>query len=360
MALMKTPCKISTALAVSLLAVFLFYAHAFAGVVIKGAGPHFPLRLYTAWADVYSRDSVVKIDYRATGSREGVRIIEAGEDDFGASNTPLSMKELKAEGLYQFPVAIKGLVPVVNIKGIEPKIGIDRRRLRLTPEVLANIYLGTITRWDDERIAALNPAIELPEEEIIVVTRSNLSSTTWLFTKYLSRVSKQWRNKVGSGLTVKWPVGIGKESSSKVAAFVKQTPGAIGFVEYTNAIRHNLAYAKLRNRDGVFVEPWISNLVASAAAADWRNNPGYSEDITNGKGKDTWPIAGATYILLPLKPSSCKNAASVLDFFDWTFKNGKEVAEDNSYATLTEPVYDIIEKDWTKFECGGKPLWQRR
>lgn len=352
--------KKGTALAALFIAIFLFYVPASAETVMKGAGPHFPALLYKGWADAYFKETGIKVDYRSTGSAEGIRLIEAKEVDFGATNAPLSVEELKAAGLYQFPVALRGILPVINLKGIEPAIGRDGRRLKLAPEVLSGIYLGEIKKWNDKKIAVLNPGIELPNENIIVVHHSDRHGSTWIITKYLSRVSRAWRAKVGSGLTVKWPVGIVKEGSDKVASFVKETPNSIGLVDYPHAFKYNLAYASLRNRDKIFVEPWVNNLVASAKAADWRSNPGYSEDITDRKGKDSWPIVGATYILIPLKPSNCENAAALLDFFDWTFRNGTEVAESNAYATLTKPAYDIIREDWTKLECGGKALRQTK
>ncbi|MFQ5465559.1 MAG: phosphate ABC transporter substrate-binding protein PstS [Thermodesulfobacteriota bacterium] len=326
----------------------------FAGDVINGAGASFPYPLYSKWAYEYNKATGVKLNYQSIGSGGGIKQIKAKTVDFGASDAPLKAEDLKKSGLTQFPMAIGGVVPVVNVKGVGPG------GLRLTPDVLAGIFLGEITRWNDDRIKAINNGLRLPSKKITVVHRSDGSGTSWIFTNYLDKVSPEWRDRVGYGKAVKWPVGIGGKGNEGVANFVKRVKNSIGYVEYAYATQNRLAYAKLRNRDGNYAAPSIESFMAAAAGADWKNTPGYSVVLTDQPGAGTWPIAGATFILVYKKPGNCETAGDVLKFFNWAYRNGAEMAVSLDYVPIPEDVYSIMEANWAKaIRCDDRHVWNR-
>lgn len=336
----------------TLLLCMAFTAVAYAGALINGAGATFPYPLYSKWTYEYAKSSGMKMNYQSIGSGGGIKQIKAKTVDFGASDAPLDAKDLDESGLIQFPMAIGGVVPVVNLKGVKPG------QMKLTPDMLADIYLGKITKWNDKRIMELNPDVSLPEDSITVVHRSDGSGTTWIFTNYLDKVSKAWHDKSGFGTAVDWPVGVGGKGNEGVATYVKRIKNSIGYVEYAYALQNKLTHTKLRNRESAFVEPSIESFASAAAGADWRGTPGFALVLTDQSGKDSWPIAGATFILVHKEPSNCENAKAVFSFFDWAYRNGADMAKSLDYVPIPKDVSDIMEKAWAKeVKCSGKPVW---
>ncbi len=330
-----------------------FFSYAFAETLINGAGATFPYPLYSKWAYEYNKSTGLKMNYQSIGSGGGIKQIKAKTVDFGASDAPLTAKDLDESGLIQFPMAIGGVVPVVNIEGIAPG------QLKLTGEALAEIYLGNITKWNDKRIAAINPGTKLPDETISVVHRADGSGTTWIFTNYLDKVSKNWHDKAGFGTAVNWPIGVGGKGNEGVATYVKRIKNSIGYVELAYAIQNKLEYTQLENREKVFVKPAIESFMAAAEGADWKNTPGYSVVLTDQPGKNAWPIAGATFILVYRNQTNCANAKAVLEFFDWSYKNGGEMATSLDYVPIPEKVYNIMEQTWAKeIRCGDQIVWK--
>lgn len=331
------------------------YASASADTVINGAGATFPYPLYAKWAYEYNRKTGLKLNYQSIGSGGGIKQIQAKTVDFGASDAPLSAEELGKFGLMQFPMAVGGVVPVVNIKDV------GAGELKLTPDVLADIYLGVIRKWSDKRITGLNPELKLPDDAITAVYRSDGSGTTWIFTNYLSKVSKNWEEKVGFGTAVNWPSGVGGKGNEGVATYVKRIKNTIGYVEFAYALQNKLTQARLKNKSGNFVEPSIDTFAAAAASADWKNTPGYSVILTDQGGKFAWPIAGATFLLVYKNPSNCANAKAVLDFSDWSYKSGAQMARSLDYVPIPRAVYEIMEESWAKeIKCGKEPVWKKR
>jgi phosphate transport system substrate-binding protein len=328
---------------------------ALAAKLINGAGATFPYPLYSRWAYDYNKKTGLKLNYQSIGSGGGIKQIQASTVDFGASDAPMKAEELEKSGLIQFPMAVGGVVPVVNLPGVRPGA------LKLTPEVLAGIFLGEITRWTDERIAKENKGLRLPDKKITVVHRSDGSGTTWIFANYLDKVSRTWREKVGFGKAVSWPVGIGGKGNEGVATYVKRVKSSIGYVEYAYALQNRLTHTLLKNRYGAFVEPNMESFTAAAAGADWQNTPGYSVVLTDQKDVKAWPISGATFILVQKKPDNCDNAGEVLKFFDWAYREGGKTAASLDYVPIPEDVYAIMEGTWAKaIRCGGKPIWKRQ
>src|SRR5690606_18034499 len=280
---MKLATRIAIAAAVGVM------AQAAVAAEVTGAGASFPAPIYNKWADAYQKATGNKINYQSIGSGGGIKQISAKTVDFGASDAPLKPEALEKDGLMQFPTVIGGVVPVVNVEGITPV------QLRLTGEVLAQIYLGKITKWNDKAIAALNPGVNLPAQDIGVVRRADGSGTSFLFTNYLSKVSPEWKEKVGEGTAVQWPVGLGGRGNEGVSAFVQRLPGSIGYVEYAYAKQNKLSHAIMKNRDGEFVQPEEASFKAAAAGAQWTKSAFY-EILTDQPGKKSWPITGATFI----------------------------------------------------------------
>jgi phosphate transport system substrate-binding protein len=316
---------------------------------VTGAGATFPAPLYAKWADAYNKATGVRINYQSVGSGAGLRQIRGKTVDFGASDMPLTDDELQKDGLVQFPTVIGGVVPVFNIQGIEA------RQLRLTGQVLGDIYLGKISKWNDPAIAALNPGLKLPDAAISPVRRADGSGTTFIFTNYLSKVNPEWKTKVGEGTAVNWPAGAGGKGNEGVSAFVQRLPNSIGYVEYAYAKQNKLPYALMQNSAGAFVAPDDAAFKAAAAGADWSKT--FYQILTNQPGKDSWPITGATFIMMHTKQDKPQQASAALRFFDWAFANGDKMSDDLDYVPLPESVEAIIRQQWGKItDASGKAV----
>ena len=305
---------------------------------VTGAGATFPAPMYAKWADAYNKATNVRINYQSVGSGAGIRQIRGKTVDFGASDMPLSDAELAKDGLIQFPTVIGGVVPVVNIKGIAPG------QIRMTGQVLGDIFLGKIARWNDPALTALNPGVPLPDTAIAPVRRADGSGTTFIFTNYLSKVNAEWKTKVGEGTAVNWPAGAGGKGNEGVSAFVQRLPNSIGYVEYSYAKQNKMSFVLMRNADGAFVAPDEAAFKAAAAGADW--NKSFFQILTEQPGKVSWPITGATYILMYKSQEKPANAANALKFFDWAFVNGDKMADDLDYVALPAALKGLIRKQW--------------
>jgi phosphate transport system substrate-binding protein len=305
---------------------------------VTGAGASFPAPVYAKWADAYNKASGARINYQSVGSGAGIRQIRGKTVDFGASDAPLSDAELAKDGMIQFPTVIGGVVPVVNIKGIAPG------QLKLTGQVLGDIYLGKITKWNDPALVALNPGLPLPDAAISPVRRADGSGTTFLFTNYLSKVNAEWKAKVGEGTAVNWPVGAGGKGNEGVSAFTLRLPNSIGYVEYAYAKQNKMSHVLMRNKDGAFVQPDDSAFKAAAAGAEWQKS--FYQVLTEQPGKDSWPITGATFILMHKLQDKPASATNTLKFFDWAYGNGDKMAEDLDYVPLPASVKDLVRKQW--------------
>ena len=305
---------------------------------VTGAGATFPAPLYAKWADSYNKATAVRINYQSVGSGAGLRQIRGKTVDFGASDMPLTDAELAKDGLMQFPTVIGGVVPVVNLKGINPG------QMRLTGQLLGDIYLGKITKWNDPALAALNPGVPLPDTAIAVVRRADGSGTTFIFSNYLSKVNADWKSKVGEGTAVNWPTGAGGKGNEGVAAFVQRLPNSIGYVEYSYAKSNKMTHVLLRNQAGAFVAPDDVNFKAAAVGADWAKS--FYQILTEQPGKDSWPITGATFIMMYKAQDKPAQAANSLKFFDWAFANGDKMASDLEYVPLPDSVKALVRKAW--------------
>ena len=325
-----------------------------AETVIQGTGATFPMPLYLEWANAYEKkkgNKSVKIMYRGIGSSGGIAHIKSKTVDFGASDEPLNGKDLEETGLIQFPMIMGGVVPVINVKGI------PQGKLRLTPELLADIFLGKIKEWNDRRILAVNPQLPLPAEDITVVHRADGSGTTWIFTSYLSKVSKTWKEKVGSNKSVPWPTGIGGKGNPGVAELVGKTHGAIGYVEFAYALKNNLTYVQLQNLAGKFVSPETSAFQSAAENADWAGARSYSVDLIDQPGEKTWPIVGTSYILIYTEQPHREKARAMLDFFDWSLNHGSSEAKKLHYVPMPKNVVKLVEALWKeKVVFDGEPV----
>jgi phosphate transport system substrate-binding protein len=320
---------------------------------ISGAGATFPYPLYAKWADAYKKETGIGLNYQSIGSGGGIKQIQQKTVTFGASDMPLEPKQLNASGLVQFPTVVGGDVPVVNLDGV--KAG----DLTLDGPTLADIFLGKIAKWDDPAIQKLNPKVKLPSNAIAVVHRSDGSGTTFIFTNYLSKVSPDWSDNVGASTSVQWPVGIGAKGNEGVANNVIQTKGAIGYVEYAYAKENNMTSIDMINKDGKAVAPDAAAFQAAAAHADWEKADRYYVILTDQPGANTWPIAGATFILMYEQPASVGDAASALKFFDWAYSQGGKMAEDLDYVPLPGNVVDSIRAMWAAEikTPDGKPVY---
>ncbi|MEB0139214.1 MULTISPECIES: phosphate ABC transporter substrate-binding protein PstS [unclassified Undibacterium] len=320
---------------------------------ITGAGATFPYPIYAKWAEAYKKATGIGLNYQSIGSGGGIKQIKAHTVDFGASDMPLKLEELDAEGLTQFPAIIGGVVPIVNLAGVAPGT------MKMTGDVLAGIYSGKILKWNAPEIVALNPGIKLPDEEITVVHRSDGSGTTFLWTDYLSKVNADFKASVGSSTAVKWPVGLGGKGNEGVAANVQRIKNSIGYVEYAYVKKNKMVYTMLKNADGQFVEPDDANFKAAAANADWSKAPGMYLVLTNQPGKATWPITGASFILMHKAQADGVQGKEVLKFFDWAYKNGGAMAADLDYVALPVPVVKLIEDNWKAKikDASGKAVW---
>jgi phosphate transport system substrate-binding protein len=307
---------------------------------ITGAGATFPAPLYSKWASEYNKATNIRINYQSVGSGAGIKQIEARTVTFGASDMPLTDEKLKESGLFQFPTVIGGVVPVINLKGIEPG------QLRLTGTVIADIFLGKITKWNDNAIKVLNPTLALPEQAITVVRRADGSGTTFIWTNYLSKVSKEFKDTIGDGTAVNWKVGAGGKGNEGVAAMVRQLPGTLGYVEFAYVKQTKMNWVNVQNSAGTWVAPTEDAFKAAAANADW--NKTYYQILTNQEGKEAWPISGATFILVHTKPTDATAAKTAINFFDWAFTNGDKAADDLDYVALPLAVKNKIRADWKK------------
>jgi len=316
---------------------------------ISGAGATFPYPVYSKWADAYKKETGVGLNYQSIGSGGGIKQIKAKTVTFGASDAPLEPAELQSAGLVQFPMIIGGVVPVVNVKGVKPG------DLILDGPTLASIYLGEITAWNDARIRKLNPKLSLPNTAIAPVYRSDGSGTNFLFTNYLSKVSPKFKESIGAQASVQWPVGIGAKGNEGVANMTTQTDGAIGYVEYAYAKQNNMAYVKLINKSGTAVVPSAESFQAAAAAADWAHAPGYYLILTEQAGAKSWPITGASFILVYANPPNAAETAEALKFFDWAYRNGTQMAAALDYVPLPQSLITQVRATW-KSQIKGAPV----
>jgi len=321
---------------------------------ITGAGATFPYPVYAKWAEAYKAQTGVGLNYQSIGSGGGIKQIKAKTVNFGATDAPLNANELGMAGLTQFPTVIGGVVPVINVEGITPG------QLKLTSAALADIYLGKITKWNDPKIAADNKDVKLPDAGINVVHRADGSGTSFIFTTYLSQVSTDWFRTVGAASAVQWPVGMGGKGNEGVASNVKSIKNSIGYVEYAYALQNKMTYVQLKNRDGQFVKPEDVNFKAAAANAKWKAEEGFYQILTNQPGKESWPITGATFILMHTSQANAESGKEVLKFFDWAYSNGSKLAADLDYVPLPENVVKLIRDSWkTQIKSAdGKAIWK--
>jgi phosphate transport system substrate-binding protein len=329
---------LKTTLAAGLVAATAFSAQA---ADITGAGATFPFPIYSKWADAYKKETGNGLNYQSIGSGAGIKQIQAKTVTFGATDAPLKAEQLEKDGLVQWPQVMGAIVPVVNVEGVKPG------ELVLNGETLANIYLGKITKWDDAAIKKLNPSLTLPSTSIAVVRRSDGSGTTFVFTDYLSKVSEEWKSKVGSNTAVEWPVGVGAKGNEGVAGNVGQTKNSIGYVEYAYAKQNKLTFAALTNKAGKTVQPTIASFQAAAANADWAKAPGYYIILSDQAGDQSWPITAATFILMHKQPTDKAAAAEAIKFFSWAFEKGDKMAEELDYIPMPDSVVNLIKKTWS-------------
>ena len=316
---------------------------------VTGAGATFPAPLYAKWADAYNKATGARINYQSVGSGAGMRQIRGKTVDFGASDIPLTDAELAKDGLMQFPTVIGGVVPVLNVRGL------TAGQVKITGQVLGDIFLGKITKWNDPALTALNPGVPLPDSAIAVVRRADGSGTTFLFTNYLSKVNAEWKSKVGEGSAVNWPTGAGGKGNEGVAAFVQRLPNSLGYVEYSYAKSNKMSHVMMRNQAGSFVGPDDSAFKAAAANADWAKS--FFQILTEQPGKDSWPITGATFIMMHKAQDKPVQATNSLKFFDWAYANGDKMASDLEYVPLPDSVKALSRRAWADIkDAAGKPV----
>ena len=308
---------------------------------ITGAGATFPFPIYSKWADAYKKETGNGLNYQSIGSGGGIKQIQAKTVTFGATDAPLKAEQLEKDGLVQWPMVMGAIVPVVNVEGIKPG------DLVLSGEVLGDIYLGKITKWNDAAIAKLNPKLTLPGDAITVVRRSDGSGTTFNFTDYLSKSNADWKSKVGSGTAVEWPVGVGAKGNEGVAGNISQTKNSIGYVEYAYAKQNKLTYTAMVNKTGKTVQPTVEDFQAAAANADWAKAPGYYVILANQQGEKSWPMTAATFILMHKEPTDKAASAEAIKFFKWSFEKGDKMAEELDYIPMPDNVVKLIEKTWS-------------
>ncbi len=337
-------------LAVSLLALLVLgQARA---VDITGAGATFPYPVYAKWAEAYRTATGNGLNYQSIGSGGGIKQIKAKTVDFGASDKPLTKEELDQDQLVQWPMVVGGVVPVANLAGVAPG------QIKLSGGLLADIYLGKIKRWNDPAIVALNKGVPLPAQDILVVSRSDGSGTTFIFTNYLSKVSPEWNSGVGSGTSVKWPAGINGKGNEGVASYVRQQSGAIGYVEYAYALQNKMTYVEMKNREGQFVAPNDKSFSAAASNGHWSAEAGFYEILTDEPGKASWPITGATFILMQKVQDHPDHGRAALDFFAWAYAHGSKSALALDYIPMPENVVKLVQAEWKRAfkDASGQPL----
>ena len=319
---------------------------------ITGAGATFPDPIYAKWADAYKKATGMGMNYQSIGSGGGIKQITAKTVNFGASDMPMKAEDLEKNGLMQFPAIMGGVVPVYNLKGI--KAG----EIKFTGELLANIYLGKVKKWNDAAIAGLNPGVKLPDETITVVHRSDGSGTTFLWTNYLSKVSADWKSAAGEGTSVKWPAGVGGKGNEGVASYVQKISGALGYVEYAYAKQNKLTAGQMKNKAGKFVEPTDTSFKAAAAGAEWTKTPGMGVVLTDQPGDGSWPVTGASFILIHKAQEKPEAGKEVLKFFDWAFANGEKMADELDYVPMPAPVVKVIQAEWKNIkDASGKAVY---
>jgi len=319
---------------------------------LSGAGSTFALPVLSTWAHAYLSDTGLVVRYRPVGSVTGIKLIKNNRIDFGASDAPMKPDELDAAGMIQFPLVMGGVVPVVNITAVGPG------QLRLTGPVLAKIFLGKIAYWDDRAIADLNPQLELPHLPVVPVHRARDSGTRYIFSDYLAKVSPEWKEILGPNSGPQFLAGLGSSGNELVSAFTASREGAIGYVEYAYAKQHQLAYVLLQNRDGEFVAPSLQSFKAAASNADWAKAPSFQLLLTNQPGRQSWPIAGSTFVLTHKHQHQEDPGVAMFKFFDWVYRNGVDLADELDYAPIPPPVVDLIEKQWAEIKTrDGQPVW---
>jgi phosphate transport system substrate-binding protein len=319
---------------------------------ISGAGATFPYPVYSKWAEAYKAKTGVGLNYQSIGSGGGIKQIKAATVTFGASDKPLEPKDLDSSGLVQWPMVIGGVVPVVNVPGIKPG------ELQIDGPTLASIYLGEISKWNDARIKAQNPKVVLPDLAIAPIYRSDGSGTNFLFTNYLSKVSPTFQTKVGANASVEWPTGIGAKGNEGVANMTTQTSGAVGYVEYAYAKQNKMNYVRMKNHDGKVVAPEAKAFQAAAANADWEKAEGYYLILTDQAGAASWPITGASFIIMYRQPKDAAASAEALKFFAWAYKNGTDLAAQLDYVPLPEKLVKLVHKTWaSSIQDNGRPVW---
>ena len=319
---------------------------------ITGAGASFPAPIYAKWADAYQKATGHRLNYQSIGSGGGIKQITAKTVNFGASDMPMKAEDLEKNGLMQFPAIMGGVVPVYNLKGI--KAG----EIKFTGELLANIYLGKVKKWNDAAIAGLNPGVKLPDETITVVHRSDGSGTTFLWTNYLSKVSADWKSAAGEGTSVKWPAGVGGKGNEGVASYVQKISGALGYVEYAYAKQNKLTAGQMKNKAGKFVEPTDTSFKAAAAGAEWTKTPGMGVVLTDQPGDGSWPVTGASFILIHKAQEKPELGKEVLKFFEWAFANGEKMADELDYVPMPAPVVKVIQAEWKNIkDASGKAVY---
>ena len=308
---------------------------------ITGAGATFPFPIYSKWADAYKKETGNGLNYQSIGSGGGIKQIQAKTVTFGATDMPLKVDQLDKDGLVQWPMVMGAIVPVVNLEGVKPG------EMVFDGETLANVYLGKITKWDDPAIKKLNPNVKLPSEAITVVRRSDGSGTTFNFTDYLSKVSADWKSKVGEGTAVEWPTGVGAKGNEGVSGNISQTKNSIGYVEYAYAKQNKLTYTALVNKGGKAVQPTVEAFQAAASNADWTHAPGYYVILTDQPGDKSWPITASTFILMHKDATDKAASQEAIKFFRWAFANGGKMAEELDYISMPDNVVKLIEKTWS-------------
>ena len=324
-----------------LAAVLTVLATSVSAVEITGAGATFPYPIYAKWAEDYQKATGIKLNYQSIGSSGGVKQIKSATVNFGATDAPLKVEDLATSGLIQFPTVLGGVVPIVNLDGFKPG------ELQITGPVLAEIFLGTISRWNDAKIVALNPGKRLPDHPITVVHRADGSGTTFIFTDYLNDVSKEWAERMGKGPAVKWipTTAVGGKGNEGVAAVANRIKGSVGYVEYAYAKKNNIPHMKMQNRDGRYVDPDDTTFAAAAAGADWFKTPGMGISLVNQKGANSWPITGATFVLVYREPKDVGATQEVLKFFAYAWDKGGKSALDLDYVPLPKAVTDRIRSE---------------
>ena len=320
---------------------------------ITGAGASFPYPVIAKWAETYHKETGNRVNYQSIGSGGGIRQIRGRTVDFGATDRPLAVHDLNEAELVQFPMVLGGVVPIVNLQGVAPG------ELKLTGQVLGDIYLGRITMWNAPEIVALNPEVKLPNRSIAVVHRADSSGTSFLFTDFLSKTNVEFEDTVGAGISVKWPTGLGGKGNEGVAANVQRIRNSIGYVEFAFANRNNIIHTRLQNKDGDFVEPGAETFMAASAGVNWSEVPGFGLILTYGSG---WPITGASFALMPKKPTDPTRARATLEFFDWAFRNGAQSATELGYVMLPETVLQQVYGEWQEKikDTSGTAIWKKQ